>query len=203
MKKKLASFDEWRNLYDDMTYRDQVDYYNEIEKLYPEQAHYQYNDVRKALEMCPASPTILEFGCWKGDLAQRAIPEFNVKSWKGVEICEGAIKNTHCNRKEFSYIFPDKFDWFADPRTEEADIIIATHFIEHLSNEHFEKLLDYCKGVKLIHFEAPLNDAGQGWAGYGGTHILGYGWNKITELMADRGYKVAKTYNGSRTYICE
>jgi hypothetical protein len=199
----IITFDEWRSKYDGMSLAEQVEYHNQLEHLYPEQAHYNYGNVREALQLAVPSPKVLEFGCWKGDLAQRAIPEFNVKSWKGVEICDAAIKNTHCTRDEFSYIVPDKFDWFDEQRTEEADIIIATHFIEHLSNNHFDKLAIYCKGVKVIYFEAPLTQDGQNWEGYVGTHKLFYGWKDVTNVMSSVGFKVEKVLNDSIIFICE
>jgi hypothetical protein len=67
---------------------------------------------------------------------------------------------------------------------------LATHFIEHLSNSHFDLLVKYCHGVKYIYFEAPIFDTTNNWLGYLGTHKLEYGWNKIIELMS--GYSVLK-----------
>ena len=39
-------FDDWRSKYDTMSSSEQVEYYNEIEELYPEQAHYNYENVK-------------------------------------------------------------------------------------------------------------------------------------------------------------
>jgi len=198
----MITFDEWRQKYDKMTLEEQVSYHNQLEKLYPEQAHYSYGGIREAFSF--AKPKrVLEFGTWKGDLANLAIPEFQIESWKGIEICEAAIRNTHCRLPQFSYIMPSKFDWFIEERTEEADLIIGTHFIEHLSNEHFDKLAEYCRGVKFVYFEAPLTIDGQDWVGYHGTHKLIYGWRKVEEVMANNGYKLHNSFHDARFFICE
>ena len=44
-------FDDWRSKYDTMSSSEQVEYYNEIEELYPEQAHYNYENVKIVLEL--------------------------------------------------------------------------------------------------------------------------------------------------------
>ncbi len=139
----MNEFDKWRERYDTMTIDEQITYHNELEARYPEQNHYNYDNVKEALLLCN-NAVVLEFGTWKGDLAKQALQDFNLSGWYGIEICEAAIRSTKC--KEVNYIKPTKFDWFTDKRTIKADIIIATHFIEHLSNDHFEQLAKYCKG---------------------------------------------------------
>jgi len=44
-------FDDWRSKYDTMSSSEQVEYYNEIEGLYPEQAHYNYENVKIVLNL--------------------------------------------------------------------------------------------------------------------------------------------------------
>ena len=198
----ILTFDEWRKKYESMSLDEQVAYHNELERLYPEQAHYSYYGIREAFLLAKPKK-VLEFGCWKGDLANLAIPEFNIESWKGIEICDAAINNTHCTLPQFSYIRPDRFDWFMGDRTEDADLIIGTHFIEHLSNQHFDKLAEYCRGVKFVYFEAPLTIDGQNWNGYHGTHKLEYGWKKVEEVMGNNGYIVQNIFHDARFFICE
>ena len=178
-----------------MSLAEQVKYHNEIEKQYPEQAHFTYNNVKKVLY---SGASVLEFGTWKADLAQIAIPEFSLKSWQGIEICTNAIESTRCTYTQFSYINPKIFDWWKEelPYT---DIIIATHFIEHLSNEHFEELVKALKSP-LIYFEAPLTGEGDTWVGYIGTHKLNYGWNKVTELMNQQGYLIKENFTEGKIY---
>ena len=193
----MNEFDKWRERYDTMTIDEQIAYHNELEARYPEQNHYNYNNVKEALLLCN-KPIVLEFGTWKADLAQKAIIEFNLSKWQGIEICSNAIEKTRCTLKEFSYIKPDKFDWWVNPLPN-SDIIIATHFIEHLSNEHFEQLVKVLK-AKYIYFEAPLTEVGEDWAGYVGTHKLKYGWNDVNKLMAEQGYKITHDFIEGKIY---
>ena len=197
----MNEFDKWRNRYDTMTTQEQMQYHNELERRYPEQNHYNYQTLKEALRLSPDAFSVLEFGTWKGDLAKQVFEDFNCREWVGIEICEEAINKTKCSN--IKYVKPERFDWFADPRTINADVIIATHFIEHLSNDHFKQLAMFCKGIKIVHFESPLTDVGNEWEGYLGTHKLTIGWNRINEIMAENGYILKINHPESKTYICE
>jgi len=191
----MNEFDNWRKSYETMTLEEQVEYHNDLESRYPNQAHYTFPIVNELLTIAK-NDKILEFGCWKGDMAQQALSIFkDIKQWKGIEICKAAIKKINCNNPKFSYIFPSKFNWFEDKRTEEADIIFATHFIEHLSNQHFEQLVKYCSGVNWVYFECPITEDGQTWEGDISTHKLEYGWKDVVRLMEDEGYRVYRKYS--------
>jgi hypothetical protein len=136
----MNEFDNWRTKYDAMSIEEQIEYHNKLEELYPEQAHFNYENVKIVLNLAKKNPKVLEFGTWKADLCEICLQEFEIKSWVGIEICKSAIEKTKCKSDKFSYIFPDKFNWFDDGNRPECDVIIATHFIEHLSNTHFESL---------------------------------------------------------------
>lgn len=191
----MNEFDKWRENYNNMSLAEQVKYHNEIELQYPEQAHYTYENVRQVLY---EGATVLEFGTWKADLAQRAIIEFNLKQWQGIEICSNAIESTRCTHEQFSYIQPNRFDWWVN-ELPKSDIIIATHFIEHLSNVHFEQLVKVLQSP-LIYFEAPLTELGEDWAGYVGTHKLNHGWDAVSELMKEQGYSIKTNFAEGKIY---
>jgi predicted SAM-dependent methyltransferase len=194
-------FEQWRADYDDMSYEDQVKYHNEIEANYPEQAHYTYQNITHLFNLLKDDSMILEFGTWKGDMANRCFVDYpqKIKSWVGIEICEAAIEKTRCLNPKFSYIFPSRFDWFMEKRPN-ADVIVATHFIEHLKNDHFDALAKYCQGVDYILFEAPLSADGESWEGYHGTHKLNYGWNQVVEVMGKNGYELNATLHDARLF---
>jgi hypothetical protein len=71
-------FDDWRSKYDTMSSSEQVQYYNEIEELYPEQAHYNYENVKIVLNLGKKNADVLEFGTWKADLCETALNEFEL-----------------------------------------------------------------------------------------------------------------------------
>jgi hypothetical protein len=196
----MNEFDKWRRDYEALSFSDQVIYHNDLERRYPEQNHFNYELVKSALQLIE-NPVVLEFGTWKGDLALKAFNDFNIKHWWGIEICQSAINKTKCSKVK--YIMPDRFDWFTDERNIEADIIIATHFIEHLSNTHFKQIAEYCKGVPIVHFESPLSKEGNEWNGYEGTHKLTYGWDKVESIMLSIGYRLMYSYPEAKTFIYE
>lgn len=190
----MNEFDKWRESYETMSLEEQVEYHNNIFKVYPNQAHYNYAIVSEFLELAKPN-NVLEFGCWQGDLANTALYRFSdIESWKGIEICQAAIDKTNAINPKFEYIIPTKFNWFEDKRNIKADTIIATHFIEHLSNPHFEQLVKYCKGAKWIYFECPITEDGQTWEGDVSTHKLEYGWKDVARLMEEQGYSIYKKY---------
>ena len=76
----MNEFDKWRERYNTMTIDEQIVYHNELEARYPEQNHYNYDNVKEALMLCN-KPIVLEFGTWKGDLAKQAMQDFNILSW--------------------------------------------------------------------------------------------------------------------------
>jgi hypothetical protein len=193
-------FNKWRQDYDTMSLEQQVEFHNEIARQYPEQAHYDYDSVSEIIDTFKPN-YILEFGCWRADMAQQALDQFDfIKSWTGIEICTEAIKLSRCSNSKFKYVFPKKFNWFEDKRIYNADMILATHFIEHLSNQHFEQLTKYCKGVKQVYFECPIADEGQNWLDDISTHKLEYGWKDVINLMELQGFKVYKIHQRGITF---
>jgi 2-polyprenyl-3-methyl-5-hydroxy-6-metoxy-1,4-benzoquinol methylase len=196
----MNEFDTWRKNYDSMTIQQQIEYHNELEAKYPEQAHFNYENVKILLDMSKKNPSVLEFGIWKADLCEIALKDYQIKSWTGIEICESAIQKTKCKSPKLKYIMPDKFDWFKHDERPKCDVVIATHFIEHLSDEHFVDLANYCKGVPLIYFEAPLSENGQNWNGYFGTHKLNLGWSQVIQIMANNGFEVVHHLNQGKIF---
>jgi hypothetical protein len=172
----MMTFNEWRENYNDLTSDQQVAYYNYLETQYPNQAHF---DLQFAIDVFQlVKPNIVtEAGGWKGDLANEMFSRFSIDKWKNIEICQNAIDNTKCKNDKFINFKPENFNWFNSVKIE--GLFLATHFIEHLSNEHFNELANALQKNEYIYFEAPLTDEGENWVDYFGTHKLFYGWNDI------------------------
>lgn len=185
-----VDFDEWKSKYEIMSYEDQINFHNNCESMFPNQAHFNAGNVITALDLIGKPFEVLEFGGWKGDLAFAMMVHYGdaIIDWVNIEICEAAINKTIHPSKKYRIIKPRRFDWFVEERVEKPDVIIATHFIEHISNEHFDLLARYVSGVPVIYFEAPMEDDGQSWNGYMGTHKLTYGWNDVKRIMESYGY---------------
>lgn len=197
---ETEKFNKWRENYETMTLEEQIEFHNQIAKQYPEQAHYDYAAVSEIIDTFKPN-SILEFGCWRADMAQQALSQFDfIQTWTGIEICTEAMSMCRCSNNRFKYILPTKFNWFEDKRKYAADMILATHFIEHLSNTHFEQLTKYCKGVSYIYFECPIEEEGQGWEHDVSTHKLEYGWRDVIRLMNLQGYEVYKLHSRGITF---
>ena len=193
------TWNDWRDNYESMSTDDQKAYYNFVERIAPSQKSFTYDFVKEAIEISSCK-SVLEFGCWKAELANQALSEFEIDNWTGIEICERAIKKTACKSSKFNYIFPEKYDWFNEKRKVGADLVIACHFIEHLSNDHFDSLADYVSGINYIYFEAPMKDGENDWSGYTGTHKLIYGWDDVISKLSEKKYNLIKKYPMKRRW---
>jgi hypothetical protein len=179
---EMNQFDNWRSKYESMTLAEQAAYHDQLEAQYPDQAHYDYKSVSKAIK--EAKPkTIVEAGAWKGDLCAQYFadnPESEV-SWCAFELCPAAIAKAKTDK--ITYMDIPSFDWWRVTDFGNTDMFIGTHFIEHLSDDHFKELATALQNVKTIYFEAPIEPDGQTWEGYPGTHKLTMGWNQVFECF--------------------
>lgn len=184
----IDNFDHWRERYDTLTFAEQQAYHNQIEEWYPQQAHFNYEAAKYAIETT-GSFVIFEAGAWKGDLCKRIMderfheyPEHHT-IWFAAELCPNAIEKRATD--EITYLKIDRFDWWQQDIKAGADMFLATHFIEHLSDKHLTELLAWADGIRWIYLEAPISEHGQEWNGYEGTHKLTFGWQKVRELLSN------------------
>jgi hypothetical protein len=184
-------WNEWRENYHSMTTEEQKEFHDAIEAQFPEQAHFETPPFYEALNIC--KPTrIVEFGGWKGDLAKIMLEvKPDIRSWKNIEICKAAILKTVCVDRRYSVIEPENFFWFSNPPFDpyQTDLVVATHFIEHISDFDFKKLVQAIWGAEWMYFEIPLSRTGSKWKGYTGTHKLTLGWNHVEDLLDKSGYR--------------
>lgn len=199
-------FDKWRELYWELTDEEHLDFMEDCCKVFGDQKHFTYGFFSRVFDVL-RDVRVMEVGGWKGELAQQCLKDHYEKiiTWDNYEVCKGAIEQT-VDMKSVKYhpLFQPTFDWFKKerPKQDKYDICISSNMIEHLANQHFEKLLDYIQGIPLVLFEAPLLKSGQRWEDYFGTHILGYTWTEVHEAMEDRGYKKYKKL-GEDCYLYE
>jgi hypothetical protein len=182
----MNEFDAWRAGYNTRTFADEMDYHNELEARFPEQAHFNLDAALSAFNIVwPRN--VLEAGAWKGHLAKEILCSgVGVRKWVAYEISTAAIEKTVCHYPEFTYTIPKRFDWFKSSDCfERFDMFIATHFIEHISDEHFRGMAVAINAAQVpaLYFEAPIKDDASDWQGYPGTHMLTMGWDAIKSLF--------------------
>jgi hypothetical protein len=188
----MINFDDWRKDYDHLTSEQQQEIYNQLEVDFPEQAHFDLEGFTMAFNLSKPDH-VIEAGGWKGDLALMFVDK--VKTWTNIDICQNAIEKTKCHALNFVNINPGDFDWFKNKNFFDGfDLFTSTHFIEHISDEHFDLLCQAIADVPYIYIESPLTDTGETWEGYIGTHKLSYGWNKITEKLTGHDLLMKKGF---------
>jgi hypothetical protein len=189
-------WNEWRLRYQDLTGQEHIDFYNQLAEHYPEQKSFTLSNYDYLFSILKGSAEVIEIGGWKGELADYCLKKYDIKSWKNIEICEPAIKETVCQDSRYSVENPKEFWWwhrghdFQSDGDNDTKVLIASHFIEHLSNFDLQELISTSLlfshlPEKYIAIESPLSWQGQSWNDYVGTHALTLGWGGVDLLMCD------------------
>lgn len=184
-----VDFDAWRVSYDAMTYDDHVRFYDAVWDAYPVQQHYDTG--RATAFLARVDPRrVLELGGWRGELAAAILPEFpDIVRWRNVEVCRGAAENAACTDPRYEAIVPDAWLWERPDLVGFADTFVASHVIEHMRGDQLRALFAVVlPSVDAVFLASPLDEEGQGWAGYHGSHILELGWRDVAALLANAGF---------------
>ncbi len=185
-------FDWWREHYNDLTHEENIEIGTLLEAKYPGQASFSFSVFNDFFRQ-HKGVRVLEVGGWKGELAYEMMIHHNISSWHNIDMCKAAVdKTVPMGALPYRATFPSKFDWFKDPRTEDYDVCVSAHTIEHLSDEHLISLMAHIAGIPNILFEAPIGMESGNWDGYMGTHILKMGWNTINAMMTGHGYSYTR-----------
>lgn len=184
-------FNLWRERFQSMTDAEHKEFADLTEKHFPSQQHFTRSNF-EILFRGRSTSKVMEIGGWKGELAHYCLNYLDVFSWVNFEFCRAAVNKTLVPLYSLSYksYCPEKLNWFLDHLREDGfDACVASHTIEHLSNEHFIQLVDHIAGIPLVMFEAPLHTAGNNWHNDFSTHILTIGWNGVNAAMERKGYR--------------
>lgn len=182
-------FNKWRALYSDLSDQEQMEFYDDLEKTYPDQKSFTkefYDAV--FFKHAGEFKRVVEVGGWKGELASYCFDSYKIESWVNIELCRSAIAKTVPVNGNYVIANFNKFKWW-NYSDFSGDVFIASHFIEHISNNDFRSLIEWiAPRFDYVLFEAPLNAGENNWENYLGTHILKFGWNDINKIMAQAGF---------------
>ncbi len=182
-------FNQWRAAYDTMTDAEHLEFCNEAEAKWPNQQSFTYSNFEHLFKNnALPNVSVIEIGGWKGELANKCLENFPIWRWANFDFCGAAIGKTVMTDKRYKAHLQNSPTWFRRPRTEQFDVCVSAHMIEHLSDAHLIELLDWISGIPTVMFEAPISDGENNWHNYYGTHILKMGWNRINDEMQARGY---------------
>ncbi len=146
-------------------------------------------DLRNCLSTInTAGLRVLEFGGWRGAMAQSVLSEFPALSnWMNFDICPSAVIDSDCKDPRYECRVANTFLW-ETPRPPWGDIFASSHAIEHLTAEHLNLLFQWLPdSIKWMYLCAPIQDSTttEEWKDYGGTHMLEIGWKEVLELLPD------------------
>lgn len=189
----IAAFDAWRANYDLMSYEDQQAFYDRMEADHGCQAGYNLaaytqfiNYVSQQIEL----PYVLELGGWKGELACQMLKQFpDIAIWVNVEICRAAVEKTVFISSEYATWIPKDFVWRVE--LPPANVVIASHFIEHIRAKHLDCLFENLPATtRYLGLQAPIPEdaTAHDWTGYHGSHILEIGWKQVGALLGALGF---------------
>lgn len=177
-------FDQYRDEYPTMTDRSMSEWHSRLYRDHPDQSHFNSAALMWFLgEVNPVN--VVEIGGWDGEAAALGL-ETNpgIVSWENYEVCQEAVAASVCHDPRYSS-FPVPV-YFA---TRLADTLVASHSLEHMSDEQVEKLIS-TTDAKNVYVDAPLKPEGEDWGGTTCLHCLRMGWSKLHELFTAAGFSL-------------
>ncbi len=133
---------------------------------------------------------VAELGPADGWLAHNCMSKIKFRSWVGYDISRVMVEGTLPEAKNLGFVNIELDKQFWESNVEGFDVFVSAHTIEHLSNNHFEELLNFLSprtGVLIL--EIYINrDTRVDWENYIGSHILTFNGNDIDTMIKDRGF---------------
>lgn len=177
------AFEDFRADYDRMGFRSQVAFYQWVATMFPAQASFDATACRMFLDATKPS-SVCEVGGWDGGLAATVLPNASfVTSWDNHDLVH--VPQVCFDRRYHQRVLKDWF-WKVAPQ---ADALVASHVVEHLSVPHVEALLDCLTGYRCVFLTVPIPETEKpDWRGYHGSHVLPLSWAELRGLLATRGW---------------
>lgn len=178
-------WNQWRRNYATMDFEDQKKFYEDVVIQYPQQK--SFNKTIILAYLVYANPKhVIELGGWTGDLASLTLTrkELSLSKWYNYDLVQ--FGNSTSFYQEMSM---DSFFWDIE-QLPICDTFIATHTIEHLSEEHLDLLIKRLAQIPelqtcIIEIPNPIEGKEGLWKDYGGSHILELGQDDIMQKFVD------------------
>lgn len=186
-------FNQWREDYDQMTYTDQVEFYNQVEREHPNQRFFYADSFAQLLGAACAtlfSFSVIELGGWKGELAEKMLLSYPpISYWINYEISQRAVQKSPLRSPRYFPIVLPNFLWTS--ALWPADVFISSHTIEHIREKQLKRLFSKLpKSIKFIGLQSPLPEGPTDWTDDHGSHILECGWGKVKVMLEKRGFEL-------------
>lgn len=200
----IDDFNEWRKNYDQMSYGDQVEFYNRVAIEHPSQLAFDteaFSQFFAHIVRQQKVISVLEFGGWKGELADKILSIYSdfILFWTNYEISQKAIENTVC--RHFQYYATISHDYLWNIYLPRATVFVSSHAIEHIKEHELELLFRALpQSIRWIGLQAPLAMGPTDWTNYHGSHILECGWAKIIEILKSCDFELFMERNEFRGF---
>lgn len=207
-------FDRYRRDYATMPYAEHQQAYSLIERAYPDQSCYNRQAVAALLSQlltAGVSPSVLELGGWKGELAHAMLDQFRaIRLWHNIELCREAVEKTVCKDIWARYTCQTLGDFFWNSKPnwiQMYNTLILSHVVEHMRLEDFAGTMAHCaaKGIDYLYLDIPhITEAShKTWHGWTNTHILEGGWQDLEAILARHGYDKMSGESTPRCYASQ
>lgn len=183
----MIDFDTWRARHAEMSFADQQAFYEELAERYPVQESFDVAGVASALGAIDCLLDVIELGGWDGKLASIFAERWWLRSWTNYDLV--ALPQATSSDSYRLVVLKD-YLWNLTPRP--ADVFIACHTIEHLTERELRSLVEWLD-VRWVYLQAPLEAGPTDWDGYHGSHILEIGWAGVSEILTENGYRITPT----------
>lgn len=167
-------FERWRESYDEMTWADQVEFYDMVATRWPSQDHYCLNyclHVFKYITTHLEAYSVIEIGGWKGKLAGEILSEFPaISRWYNFEVSPLVVDSPVCKDERYIPVLPADFVW--NVSLPKAEVLVTSHFLEHIKARDVRALFGNLPPSVLFmaHVIPILPDCTErDWTGYGGN----------------------------------
>lgn len=140
---------------------------------------------------------VLEFGGGLGHLANHVIKKYGdrIEKWTNYEMQTYSITHNQCKYPQYTSFISTKFFWEYS-LTEQYDVFITAHAIEHIKAYQLKMLFDKIRSnVDFIYLESPICDDSNGltprdnvnrfFKNCGALHILEIGWKQVIEMLPE------------------
>jgi hypothetical protein len=176
---------------------DHASFYRELHADHPNQNYFDFGSMKTFLDGIPGDLAVIELGGYDGELAALCLDKYpRISKWDNYDLDpKGESK-----RGRYTAFQLEKQLW-EEADILDADVFVASHTIEHLSEPDVRKLLSCASSVPYLFLDAPLEERmQQTWDGCTCAHKLHLTWPELEEMVCGFGYSVQRLSNTARGF---
>jgi len=196
-------WNEYRESYSDLTFKDKKRLHVSWYRLYPKQAGYTGNlrffirCIDKVIKLTKRKNiSLVEYGGYDGGLAALVMQKHHYIKWINVEIIPHTAKEQLENYSYREHVLENEL-WIEKLNLNNYDIFLSSSTLEHISDEEIIQLFDYIRSqdIKYLILLVTTTPNGSTWKNFGAAHVLRIGSIGIKKMLSERGYKLLEDHS--------